>query len=57
MSIKPISAPLLLSTGYNGDLMYFFILRKCLFTTKYIFGHPIKIAFKLDHFRALNHWK
>ncbi len=31
---------LLPSTCYNGDLMYFYILQKCLFTTVY-FAHPI----------------
>ncbi len=55
MSNKPLSAPLLPLTGYNGELMSFLILRKCLFTTKYILVIPLKITFKLDHFRALNH--
>ncbi len=46
MSNKPISAPLLPSTGFNGDLIVFvfvfvFLFYKCLFTRVY-FGHPIK---------------
>ncbi len=57
MSNKPISAPLLPSTGYNGDLIVFvFVFYKCLFTRVY-FGHPIKITFKLDHFGALKCWQ
>ncbi len=50
MTNKPISAHLLPSTGYSSDLMYFKILHKSLFTTKYILVIPLKITFKLDIF-------
>ncbi len=43
---KPISVPLLPSTGYSGSLIpLFVILQKCLFTTKYILVIPLKITF------------
>ncbi len=51
MTNRPISAHLLPSTGYNGDLMYFLILHKCLFTTVY-FGHPIKNNIQIRSFRS-----
>ncbi len=34
MTNKPISAPVLPSTGYCGNFMYFKILHKCFLTTK-----------------------
>ncbi len=37
MTNKPISAPVLPSTGYCGNLMYFLILHKCFLTTKLYF--------------------
>ncbi len=52
MNNKPISAPLLASTGYNGDLMYFLFLHKCLFTTVY-FSHPIENNIQIGSFRSI----
>ncbi len=51
MTNKPISAPLLAYTGYNGDLMYFLFLHKCLFTAVY-FGHPNENNIQIGSFRS-----
>ncbi len=45
MTNKPISVPLLPSTGYSGGLMLLFYFSKVFVYHKVYFGHPFKNNF------------